>query len=142
MCKIITLSQLKAAGACANALQCFAAAFGESVQVTPSLACKHADQFSWGWAASYLLSRPARAEYKIVEARARAKCNRTSVSAQAKYDRACANARQRFASASGEYDRAVAPARAEYARAVTQALVEYKQAIARAWATLYIKEGV
>jgi hypothetical protein len=41
-----------------------------------------------------------------------------------------------------EYDRAVAPARAEYARAVTQALVEYRQACARAWATLYTKEGI
>jgi len=59
----------KAAGACANALQRFAAAFGESVQVTPSLAGKYADQFSWDWAADNLLPAPARTEYKIVEAR-------------------------------------------------------------------------
>ena len=63
MTKILALSQLKAAGACAGALRRFTAAFGESTPVTLALACKHAARFSWDWAADNLLPAPARAEY-------------------------------------------------------------------------------
>ena len=80
MTKILTLSQLKAAGACAGALRRFTAAFGESTPVTPALACKHADQFSWNWAADNLLSAPAQAAY-----------DRATERAWAAYDRAAGN---------------------------------------------------
>ena len=154
MCKIITLSQLKAAGACANALQRFAAAFGESVQVTPSLAGKYADQFSWDWAADNLLPAPARAEYEIVVARAWAECAQAVAPAQAKYAAAAAPALALLNSPPSEqdgvarahlwakYDRDRERALAEYDRAVAPARTKRNKAVARAWATLYTKEGV
>jgi len=110
MTKILTLSQLKAAGACAGALRRFTAAFGESTPVTPALACKHADQFSWNWAADNLLSAPAQAAY-----------DRATERAWAAYDRAAAPARAKYAVAAARawaaYDRAAAPARVKYAAA-------------------------
>ena len=165
MCKIITLAQLKAAGACANALQRFAAAFGESVQVTPSLAGKYADQFSWDWAADNLLPAPARTEYKIVEARtwaeyeivvarAWAECAQAVAPAQAKYAAAAAPELALLNSPPSEqdgvarahlwakYDRDRERALAEYDRAVAPARTKRNKAVARAWATLYTKEGV
>jgi hypothetical protein len=164
MCKIITLAQLKAAGACANALQRFAAAFGESVQVTPSLAGKYADQFSWDWAADNLLPAPARAAYDRATERAWAEYETAAAPARVKYAAAApalallnsppserdgvARARlwakydQDRERAQVEYDRDREYARAEYDRAVAPARTKRNKAVARAWATLYTKEGV
>jgi hypothetical protein len=130
MRNIITLSQLKVAGACADALRRFATAFGESTPVTLALACKHADQFDWDWAALYLLPAPARAEYGQDRERA-----------QGEYDRDHEYARVEYARA--EYDRAVAPALslATYTEACARAQTEYARACARAWATLYTRGG-
>jgi hypothetical protein len=165
MCKIITLSQLKAAGACANALQCFAAAFGESVQVTPSLAGKYADQFSWDWAADNLLPAPARAAYDRATERAWAEYETAAAPARVKYAAATAAARVKYAAAAApalallnsppseqdgvarahlwaKYDRDRERAQVEYDRAAAAALAEYDRTCARAWAHLYIKEGI
>jgi len=92
MCKIITLAQLKAAGACADALQRFAAAFGESTPVTPSLACKHADQFDWDWAADNLLSAAAQVEYDQAVKRAQVEYETAAAPARVKYAAAAAPA--------------------------------------------------
>jgi hypothetical protein len=136
MCKIITLAQLKAAGACADALQCFAAAFGESTPVTPSLAGKYATQFSWDWAAGNLLSRPARAEYYRACARARAEYDRDHEYARVEYDRAVAPA-----PAQTKRNKVIARAWATYTEAAVRAQTEYARACARAWATLYTRGG-
>ena len=134
MCKIITLSQLKAAGACANALQRFAAAFGESTPVTLALAGKYADKFDWEWAASYLLPMPTRTEYEIVVAQARGGYSRAIEEAWADYEEA-------IDPAQAEYDRAEY-ARVKCNRTIASAQAKYDRACARAWATLYIKEGI
>jgi cell division septum initiation protein DivIVA len=176
MSKIITLDALKSAGACADALQHFAAEFGGSTPVTPALAGKYADQFDWAWAADHLLSAAARAEYETASAGARAEYDRAVALAQAKRNKVVAPARvareaaatagaaaffnrptrarkdavahiwaecdRVLARAWAEYGRAVAPARAEYDRAVALAQAKRNKAYARAWATLYIKEGI
>ena len=154
MCKIITLAQLKAAGACADALQRFAAAFGESVQVTPSLAGKYADQFSWDWAADNLLSAAAQVEYDQAVKRAQVEYETAAAPARVKYAAAAAPALALLNSPPSEqdgvarahlwakYDRDRERALAEYDRAVAPARTKRNKAVARAWATLYTKEGV
>jgi hypothetical protein len=154
MCKIITLAQLKAAGACADALQRFAAAFGESTPVTPSLACKHADQFDWDWAADNLLSAAAQVEYDQAVKRAQVEYETAAAPARVKYAAAAAPALALLNSPPSEqdgvarahlwakYDRDRERAQVEYDRAAAAALAEYDRTCARAWAHLYIKEGI
>ena len=138
MCKIITLSQLKAAGACANALQRFAAAFGESVQVTPALAGKYADQFDWKWAADNLLSIPAWTEYEAARVAAWAKYE----TARVKYETAVLVVLNSPPSArDGVVQCPHGPSHMSR-RAINAAQIKRNKAIARAWATLYIKEGI
>jgi len=59
----ILLSDLRAAGACADQVALFEARFGDGVDVTEALCLSVADLFDWSWAADYLLPAPARAEY-------------------------------------------------------------------------------
>jgi hypothetical protein len=168
MSKIITLSQLRAAGACAPALRRFAAEFGESTPVTPALAVKYADQYNWYWAAAHLLSPLARAEYETARAPARAAYDQDRARAQAEYDRAVApvwaaydravaRAQDKYkgavvlarvrhdkvvARARAERGKAIALARVRHDRAVALAQAERNKVYARAWATLYTKEGI
>ena len=142
MRNIITLSQLKVAGACADALRRFATAFGESTPVTLALACKHADQFNWDWAADNLLSAAAQVEYDQAVKRA-----------QVEFDQAVARARAEYVMAATPawtaYDRAVAPpkdttfarARAECREATALPWATYTEAVARAraeYATVFL----
>lgn len=66
--KTITLSQLRAAGACADQRAKFKELFGSSVEVTVELCVKHAADFDWGFAAEKFLSASALAEYYRVRA--------------------------------------------------------------------------
>jgi hypothetical protein len=155
MTKILALSQLKAAGACAGALRRFTAAFGKSVQVTPSLAGKYADQFSWDWAADNLLPAPARAAYDRATERAWAEYETAAAPARVKYAAATAAARVKYAAAAApalallnsppserdgvarahlwaKYDRDRERALAEYDRDREYARAEYDRAVAPA----------
>ena len=112
----LTIQQLHQAGACAEAVETFRAAFGEAVEVTEALAAQHAATFDWDWAARHLLTPPARAEY-----------DRVTAPALAEYDRVTAPAL-------AEYKRVTAAARAEYHRVRVTALAEYDRVRATAWA--------
>jgi hypothetical protein len=124
------------------------------VQVTPALACKHAYQFNWDWAADNLLPAPARAEYEIVVVRAAAEYETAAAPARVKYAAAAAPALALLNSPPSEqdgvarahlwakYDRDRERAQVEYDRAAAAALAEYDRTCARAWAHLYIKEGI
>ena len=98
MSKIITLRQLDAKGACQDQRDKFKEIFGSQVEVTLDLCIKHAQDFDFNWAANYLLSSTAWAEYERVRASARAEYARVTAPARA------------------EYERVRAPARAEYER--------------------------
>ena len=120
----ILLSDLRAAGACADQVALFEARFGDGVDVTEALCLSVADLFDWNWAAGYLLPALARVEYRRALAPALAEYERTVAPALAEYERTVAPARAEYeralAPAWTEYDRAdraLAPARAEYDRA-------------------------
>ena len=55
----ITIKQLRRLGACEEQVEKFEHLFGPSVIVTEALCVKHAQDFSWNWAAGKLLSAPA-----------------------------------------------------------------------------------
>ena len=59
----ITLAQLKKLRACGAQVALFRKYFGEEVEVTEALCVKHAQEFSWDWAAVNLLSAPALKAY-------------------------------------------------------------------------------
>ena len=65
---ILKLSQLK--GACSNQRALFRKHFGTGGEVTLAKVEAVADLFDWDWAASHLLSPPAKAEYDKVRAAA------------------------------------------------------------------------
>ena len=109
----ILLSDLRAAGACADQVALFEARFGDGVDVTEALCLSVADLFDWNWAAGYLLPALARVEYRRALAPALAEYERTVAPARAEYERALAPAWTEYDRA----DRALAPARAEYDRA-------------------------
>ncbi|MDR3562068.1 MAG: hypothetical protein P4N59_11620, partial [Negativicutes bacterium] len=62
MQKIITLGQLRTAGACQNQRKLFEETFGNSVEITEEICLAHANKFCWDWAAKNLLSPKAWAE--------------------------------------------------------------------------------
>jgi hypothetical protein len=82
--RILKVKQLEEASACSDRVDLFKELFGDEVKVTVSLAKKHYNKFDWDWAANYLLSVPARAEYKKVIASARAEYKKVIASAWAK----------------------------------------------------------
>ena len=102
MCMKVTKTLLRRKGACDDQLDKFVELFPEGVVVTEALCVEHASVFSWDWAASHLLSPPARDEYERVIAAVR-------VAAQAEYERVRVAARD-------EYEREMAPALDEYVR--------------------------
>ena len=118
------ISQLIDKGACRDQVRLFRARFGESVDVTPELCASVAAEFDFSWAARYLLSPPALAEYQRAKAPARAEYQRATATAFAKYQRA------------------TAPAWAEYQRATATAFAEYQRATASAFANAYNAMGV
>ena len=59
----ITVKQLRALGACEGQVELFEKTFGASVIVTEALCLKHADKFSWVWAAKNFLSALALKAY-------------------------------------------------------------------------------
>ena len=63
MPKFITLTQLEAAFACSRSRERFEALFGPRVRVTEELAKVAAAEFSWSWAAEYLLSKKGQRIY-------------------------------------------------------------------------------
>ena len=69
---IMTLAQLRGLEACAPQLEFFQRQFGTEVAVTRELCLEYASSFDWNWAASRLLSAPARCAYD--EAVAPARC--------------------------------------------------------------------
>jgi hypothetical protein len=128
----LKLSALK--GACESQRDKFKKLFGKSVMVTEELAIKHAQDFDWSWAAKYLLSEPARAEYERVRAPALAVYNNVLTAAWAEYSRATEPAW-------AEYSRAIATALEEYDKANATARAEYNKAMAPAFAKAYIGDG-
>ena len=107
------ISQLIDKRACRDQVDFFRSKFGESVDVTPELCASVAAEFDFSWAARYLLSPPALAEYQRVDASAFAK-----------------------------YLRATATALAECRRVDASALAEYQRATATAFANAYNAMGV
>lgn len=83
--RTLTLSTLADKGACFEQCAKFKALFGSSVEITPELCAKYAQDFDWDWAANNLLYPSARAEYKRVSASAWAEYDRVSASARAEY---------------------------------------------------------
>lgn len=71
---IITLADLRAGDACADAVKTFEETFGARIEFTPALRKRVAELapiFDWGWAARYLLSPAARRAYYEAVAPAR-----------------------------------------------------------------------
>ena len=113
----ITAKRLEELGACQDQVAAFRAIWGDGpAPMTVEAAVEHAQTFNWKWAAQYLLTYAARAEYK-----------RAAKEAWAEYYRA-------------EYERAADVAWAEYYRAKDAAWAEYERARARAFAEAYIKQ--
>jgi hypothetical protein len=141
----ITLAQLKSAGACSDQVAIFKVKFGKSVVVTEAVALEVANSFDWNWAAAYLLSAPALAEYERVCAPALAEYERVRAPALAEYERVCAPALAEYervcAPAWAEYERVSATALAEYDRVRAPALAEYERVRATTFARLYIAQG-
>ena len=111
--RTLTLTQLKAAGACPSAIARFEQLFGDQVGITKALCVKHASDFNFGWAARHLLGDAAREKY-----------NKTCATAMAEYNKACA------------------PAWAEYDKALAAAWAEYDKASAAAFGRCYSEDGV
>lgn len=107
-------------GACSDQVRLFRRLYPDGVDISVEACLAVADQFDWEWAAEYLLSQPARAEY-----------DRAQQAAWAAYQRA------RHAAWWAEYEK---PAFAEYkrverpARAEQAALAEYQRVRRAAWA--------
>ena len=72
MTTVITLAQLREAGACKSQLDLFKKRFGESVRVTEELAIQYGPEFDTEWAAQNLLSPSAWDAYVVATASARA----------------------------------------------------------------------
>ena len=123
--RTLTLATLRARGACREQVALFKAKFGNSVKITEALCVEHSTEFSWGWAASNLLSAPARAAYEAATAPARAA-----------YDAAIAA----IAPAGAAYNAATASAGAAYEAATAPAGAAYDAAIASAWARAYTND--
>jgi hypothetical protein len=64
--RILTLKQLKKAGACEDQCNLFKKLFGSEVRVTVSLAKKHCNKFDWEWVAENLLTDSAWTEYMSI----------------------------------------------------------------------------
>lgn len=62
--KILSLQTLIDKGACLSQVELFREKFGESVEVTESLANQVVHEFDFDWAARHLLSTPTYKEYK------------------------------------------------------------------------------
>ena len=73
------LQQLEERRACENQVRLFERLFGEQVKVTKALCLKHANDFRFEWAALYLLSPLAQAEYEKLMKPARAKTQQAMV---------------------------------------------------------------
>ena len=107
----ITAKRLEELGACQCQIATFRAIWGDGpAPMTVEAAVEHAETFNWEWAARYLLTYAARAEYE-----------RATASTRAQYDRA-------------KYERAV------FGRATAPAWAECKRACARAFAEAYINQ--
>jgi hypothetical protein len=72
MTTVITLAQLREAGACKSQLDLFKKRFGESVRVTEELAIQYGPEFDTEWAAMNLLSPSVYDEYVAALAPVRA----------------------------------------------------------------------
>ena len=93
----ITIKQLRRLGACEKQVEKFERLFGPSVIVTEALCVKHAQDFSWNWAAGKLLSAPAREAYDEAAASARKAYDEATVPARKAYNEALASAFGRLA---------------------------------------------
>jgi len=131
MSKVLTLKELKLAGACSTQLALFSEKFGTSVEVTEKLCLTVASEFRWKWASENLLSPIAHVEFDRVWHLAWAKYQRVSDSAWADYSRLCIPARAAYERvsipASGKYDQVRVSARSEYERIRTSARTEYER---------------
>ena len=92
MAKKITSRLLKLKGACSEQVELFKSLGGDTKPLTLELCLEHADKFDWSWAAQYLLSPAAYAEYDRVRAAAYAEYDRVRAAARAEYDRVAAAA--------------------------------------------------
>ena len=79
----ITLAQLTAANACAEALAHFQATVGAEVEITEALAVEQAARWDWDWAARHLLS----AQHERVYQEAKAPYERAYEEARAQHER-------------------------------------------------------
>ncbi len=123
----ITAKRLEELGARQHQIDAFRKIWGDGpAPMTVEAAVEHAEAFIWNWAARYLLTDAARAEYERALVAARAEFDRADKAKWAEFQRARASA---WASAYAEYQRADASARADL-----------KRACARAFATLYIAQ--
>ena len=110
---IVTLAQLRRLEACTPQLEFFQRQFGTEVTVTRELCLKYASNFDWDWAASRLLSAPARRDYDEAMAppAARRVCDEAMAAARRAYD----EAREVAWRARRAYDEALAVAFADAA---------------------------
>ncbi len=65
MSRILTLETLKLMNACYGQALLFQELFGDSVEITPELCIKHANDFDYNWAARNLLSKTGYDKYLI-----------------------------------------------------------------------------
>lgn len=120
--RILKLQTLIDKKACPQQVKLFRSMFGDSVRVTEKRCVSVADKFDFTWAAIYLLSASAYADYIRAVAAAFADYNRAVA---ADYSRAAPPAWDDYMAAAladySRYKRAVALARADYSRAVAAA---------------------
>jgi hypothetical protein len=130
----LTTKMLRAKKACAHQRELFDRITGGELDVTVEWCCEHALNFDWDWAATNLLTDPARAAYGQDTEAARAAYGQDTEAAWAAYD-------QVEAAAWAAFDQAVAAAWAAYVQAVAAASAAYGQAKAAAWAIAYNSQG-
>lgn len=81
----ITKRLLQSKGACVEQVELFAKLFPKGVMVTKALCVKHAQDFSWSWAATNLFTEQQRVEYFKIESSAMKKYEKIADLAWAQY---------------------------------------------------------
>ncbi len=66
MSRTLTLITLKTNNACNEQVELFQKLFGDSVEITPELCIKHANDFDFTWAANNLLSKSSLYKYRNI----------------------------------------------------------------------------
>ena len=140
----ITLKTLKRLGACSAETAKFKALFGESVELTRELCVKHAQDFSFGWAARNLLSKAGCAEYeeKLAAIYAEYEEKRAPIDAEYREKRALiyAEYQEKLAAIYAEYQEKLAAIYAEYQEKLALIYAEYEEKRAGLFFDIYARE--